>query len=77
MKKKDFLTLFEDVIEAGRDTLTGDENINELDGWDSLAIVSFIAVVDETIGVTLSPQGIAESKTVQDLIDLLGDTIAE
>ena len=41
------------------------------DEWDSLAIVSTIALVDETNGVFLEGNDLAECKTVQDLLDLI------
>lgn len=77
MKKKDFLALLEEVIEADSSTLTGDELINDIEGWDSLAVISFIAMVDENFGVILSAQKISDANTVQDLITLLGDKIIE
>ena len=77
MKKEKFLVLVEEIIEADKDTLSGNEFINDIDGWDSLAVVSFIAMVDENFGVTLPAQKISDAKTVQDLIDLLGDKIIE
>lgn len=77
VKKKDFLALLEEIIEADKDTLSGNEFINDIDGWDSLAVVSFIAMIDENFGVTLPAQKISEAKTIQDLINLLGDKIIE
>ena len=75
MKKKDFLKMIEEIIEAESGTLIGDELIEDLEAWDSLAIVNFIALVDENFGLTLSPQEIQESKTVNDLMALLGNEI--
>jgi len=75
MTKQDFLTQLEDVLEADGGTITGAELLAELDGWDSLAVVSFIARIDELFDVTLSPEKIARSKSVSDLIALLGDKI--
>ena len=77
MKKEKFLALLEEIIEADSGTLTDDEFINDVDGWDSLAVVSFIAMVDENFGVTLSAKKISDANTVQDLIVLLGDEITE
>lgn len=77
MKKKDFLALLEEIIEADKDTMTGNEFINDVDGWDSLAVVSFIAMVDENFGVTLPAKKISDANSFQDLIVLLGDKITE
>ena len=75
MTKKEFLALLEDMLEANAGSMTGEESLNELEGWDSLAVMGFIAMVDQNFGVTLSPPKIAKSKSVQDLIVLLGDKI--
>ena len=75
MQKKEFLNLIEDALEADENTLTGDELLENLDLWDSLAIVTFIAMVDGEFDVTLSPEKIEVAKTIQDLIALLGDKI--
>jgi len=71
MKKKELLLMFEEIVEADPDTLTGEELIEDLESWDSLAIVNLIALVDENFGITLSPEKIMNSKTVNELISLL------
>ena len=72
MTKKEFLALFEDIVEADPGTLTGRESLRQdIAGWNSLAAVSFIAMVDEHFGVTLAPSRIAASQTLDDLIGLL------
>ena len=63
--------MLEEIIEADPDTLTGEELIEDLENWDSLAVVNFIALVDENFGITLSPEKIMNSKTVNELVSLL------
>jgi acyl carrier protein len=75
MTKQDFLKRFEDILELDAGSLKGDEPLMSLDGWDSLAVVTFIAMVDENFETALSPAKIAKSQTVADLISLLGDKI--
>lgn len=76
MKVEEFFALLEEIIEADPGTINGAEKLKDLDGWDSLAIVSFIAMVDERFEITLSPRKIADSKLISDLVTLLGDNIA-
>jgi acyl carrier protein len=71
LTKKELLQMLEEIVEADPDTLTGEELIEDLENWDSLAIVNFIALVDENFGITLSPGKIMNSKTVDQLISLL------
>ena len=63
--------MLEEIVEADPDTLTSEELIEDLENWDSLAVVNFIALVDENFGITLSPEKIMNSKTVNELVSLL------
>lgn len=77
MTKQEFLALFEEVVEEPAGTVTGSERLREdLAGWNSLAILSFIAMVDDHFGISLSPSKITAAKTVDDLIGLLGDRVS-
>lgn len=75
MTKQEFLRELEDVLEADVDSIKGDETLADLGSWDSLAVMSFIAMVDEKFGVTLAASKLADAKSVGDLIALLGDKI--
>jgi len=76
MTKREFLSLFEEILEAPTGTLNGNELLPGMQGWDSLAVVSLIAVVDERLGITLSPKDIAKAASVADLVGLLGDKMS-
>jgi acyl carrier protein len=76
VKQSEFLNLLEETIEADENSLSGKSQLEELDCWDSLAIVTFIAMVDENFDIILSPEKISKSKTIQDLILMLGDKIS-
>jgi acyl carrier protein len=73
IQEKEFITLIEEIIESDSGTIGGAEPLESLDGWDSVAVISFIALVDERLGITLSPKKIADAKTVLDLARLLGE----
>ena len=76
MRKQEFLNLLEEeVLEIDPGTLNGSERLSHLEEWDSMAAMSFIAMVDEQFGFTLSAKRLAESETVEDLVALLGDKI--
>ncbi|MGW8159237.1 MAG: acyl carrier protein [Desulfoprunum sp.] len=77
MTRKEFLAELEEVLEADSGSIIGNEVLSDLEGWDSLAVMAFIAMVDEKFDTNLAPSKIADSKTVGDLIDLLGDKITE
>jgi acyl carrier protein len=68
MTRGEFLQLIDEVIEAEPGTVKGDERLEDLGGWDSLAVVSFIAVVNQHFGITLSPEKIRAARNVGDLL---------
>ena len=75
MNKNEFIALLEEATESDEGTVSEETSLEELEVWDSLAIVSFIALVDEHLEVTLSPDKLANAKTVQDLIAMVVDRI--
>jgi acyl carrier protein len=77
MERHEFLLSLDEVVELEPGTLKGDEKLEDLDGWNSLAVISFIALADEKCGISLQPSKIANCKTIADLIALLGDKITQ
>jgi len=76
MTKNEFLKELEEVLEADAGTITGEQVLADLAAWDSLAVMAFIAMVDEKFSMTLSASKLAEAKTVGDLISLLGNKVS-
>jgi len=76
MTKQEFLRQLEDIMELDANTLQGGETLKDLDSWDSLASLSFIAFADERFNLSVSGNQVASAKTVDDLAALLGDRIA-
>jgi acyl carrier protein len=64
---KEVIALLEEAMESDLGTLTGEETMNEID-LDSLAVISFLAMVDERLGVSLPPQKLADARTVKELV---------
>jgi acyl carrier protein len=77
MTRAEFLRELEGVLELPAETLQGDEEMGELEGWDSLGLMSFIAMADSKLGVSPPAEQIAQAKTVGDLMALLGDRVSE
>lgn len=71
MNTHDFLRLLEEVIEAPANTLIGGELLEGLPQWDSLAVLSFMAKIDEVLNMQLSADAIVKAKSVADLQALL------
>jgi acyl carrier protein len=71
----EFLNVIEEILELDEGILDGSELINDLDGWDSLAVVSFIAEVDSELDLTLNPNLISNANSIADLKALVADKL--
>ena len=70
MTREEFLAQLDELLELMPGTLQGPEKLENLDQWNSLAIVSFMALADTNNGVRLSPRDIANCITVSDLLKI-------
>ena len=74
MSRERFLDLVGELLEQPPGGLKGAEELAEL-GWDSLAVVGFLGLVDEHLGIVLSPEQLKSCVSVNDLAALLGDAV--
>jgi acyl carrier protein len=72
MEKSKFLGKLEALMEADAGSLTEQTVLKDTAGWDSMAIMGFIALADEELGMTPDPKAINACKTVADLLKLAG-----
>jgi acyl carrier protein len=75
LENNEFLLLLDELLELEPGTVKGSETLDSLEGWNSLAVISFMALVDEHFGISVQPRQIAACTTVTDLMGLLGDRI--
>jgi hypothetical protein len=68
--KREFYTELEIMLGLPADAICGDEALDALPGWDSMAILCFIALADSTLGVIVSAAQLSAAKTVPDLVAL-------
>ena len=76
MEKNAFLLHLDEMLELDPGTLTGEETLEDLESWDSLAVISFIALVDEQFGMVVEGQKLAQARTIGDLIALIEPRLA-
>ncbi len=74
MTREEFLAHLDELLEMPEGALKGDERLEGLERWDSLAMVSFIALADEHCDRRLSPRQFVSCNTVNDLLQLAGFT---
>jgi acyl carrier protein len=70
MDQQTFLAQMDEILELPKGTLQGGETLADLENWDSLAMMNFIALASDQYGLTLSPRVISGCKNVSDLMNL-------
>ena len=75
MTKKDFFILLDELFEKEPGTVKGDEVLAAIPQWDSLAVIGFIALLDQHFAVSVPAGRILDCKTVGDLVALVGDKL--
>jgi len=71
MTINDFLTELAELLEIDG-SLTIETSLADMEEFDSLAIMSLIAFIDEAFDMTLSGEKLGECNVVSDLISLIG-----
>ena len=71
MNKTEFLLALDELLELPAGTLTGTEALSSYEGWDSLAVISFIAMADEKFSIVVGSSEIATAQTPDDLFKLI------
>jgi acyl carrier protein len=70
MNHEEFLVAIGEVLETDS-PLTGPEELSSFGSWDSISVITFMAMADEKWGITLAPTDIKACNTVDDLAALL------
>ncbi len=66
LKKK--LALIEEALDTNEGELTAETVLDDVDGWDSIAALSLIVMLDEHFGKTITGAQIKELSTVSDIL---------
>lgn len=70
MNRKELLAKLDEMLFLEPGTLTGNEALKDLSYWDSMAVLNFMSLLDESCGVTVAPDDISKCVTVGDLVAL-------
>ena len=70
MTENAFIEKMVDLMDT-EDELTMDTKLMDLEEWDSLSFVSFIAFANAQAGKNLTPDMVRSAKTVSDLYHLI------
>lgn len=77
MKKNEFLLEIDELLELDEGTLKGEEVLSDFEEWDSLAVISFIALADEKFDFIINGNELIEAKKVADLLNLVAEHIED
>lgn len=70
MTREEFLLAMDEILDLRAGTLRGDEKLEELENWDSTALISLIVLAETTNSANISPEQIVGCSTVADLLQL-------
>lgn len=71
MDRQTFLQHLDELLDLPLGTLKGPERIESLENWNSMAVVGYIAMVDEHFNYSISPRQFANCNNVNDLLGLI------
>ncbi len=70
MDQKTFMAKMQELLER-EDKLAFDMPLDDIDEWDSLSYVAFLAMADKVTGNRATPEAIRNAKTIGDLFALV------
>ena len=65
------LEMLEEMLELDAGTLTPETLLSDLEEWDSIAVISFIALMDDEFDKLVKGKDIKEKETIGDIMDLM------
>jgi acyl carrier protein len=71
MNRRQIISQLEEVLEISPDTLREDEQVRNLEHWDSLKLLEVIAFADEQLHVQIDADRLAQCVTIGDILKLL------
>jgi acyl carrier protein len=76
MTKHKLLERIKEALQR-EENLSLDMKLKDIKEWDSLGIISIIALYDQLFSIVLTLEQLNSCKTVEDVINLVGDKIDE
>ena len=76
MTRDEFLRALEDVLTIDAGTLQPGLALADVPEWDSLGVVDFQGLVDESLGLDVQPERINACESVDDLLALVGEKLS-
>ena len=71
MNRERFTTKLEKLLEVSPGELREEEQVRNLEHWDSLTLLGLLALADEQLQVQIDPDRLAQCVTIGDILNLL------
>jgi acyl carrier protein len=72
MDKPAFFAAVAEILEVDSAGLNGSENLNDVGNWDSLAVITFVAMADSDLDTGVEAEKLKDAHTLNDLAALVG-----
>ena len=73
MKMKEKIEFLEEIMDLDEETLTQDMDLDDLDEWDSLSVLSLTVEMKKRYGMDLTTEIVKKFKTVADICNYIPD----
>lgn len=74
--KNDFINELAVILDVSSNDLVESKPLQELENWDSVAYLSTIVLLDDRLGLAVSPDALQSALTVGDLVVLAQSRLA-
>jgi acyl carrier protein len=71
MEYQTFMQKIAEITENNANDLSMDMLLDDMEGWDSLAVVTFIAMCDSEFGVSIGARDMKTAETLRDIYQLV------
>jgi acyl carrier protein len=72
MTREKFLLEMDEILGLPAGTLHGDEKLDELATWDSVALINLMVLVETQNNTSITPDQVVACSTVSDLLRVAG-----
>ena len=72
MNREKFLLQMDEILGLPAGTLRGHEKLEDLETWDSIALINLIVLAETQNNASISPDQVVTCSTVADLLRLAG-----
>jgi len=72
MTREKFLLEMDEILGLPPGTLNGQEKLEELETWDSIALINLIVLAETKNNASITPDQVVTCSTVADLLRLAG-----